>query len=76
MLGARIRNPWARRAYWLQAELVAMATDIAEVIGGAVALNLLFGIPLLWGGVITGDRLDRAAAWCSRAAGRARSSSS
>lgn len=53
-LGDRIRNPWARRAYWLQAELVAMATDIAEVIGGAVALNLLFGIPLLWGGLITG----------------------
>ena len=50
----RIRNPWARRAYWLQAELVAMATDIAEVIGGAVALYLLFGVPLLWGGVITG----------------------
>ena len=54
VLGRRIRNRWARRAYWLQAELVAMATDIAEVIGGAVALNLLFGIPLLWGGVITG----------------------
>jgi manganese transport protein len=53
-LGARIRNPWGRRAYWLQAELVAMATDIAEVIGGAVALNLLFNVPLLWGGVITG----------------------
>ncbi|KAA9108353.1 Nramp family divalent metal transporter [Microbacterium rhizomatis] len=53
-LGRRIRNPWGRRAYWLQAELVAMATDIAEVIGGAVALNLLFGIPLVWGGVITG----------------------
>ncbi|MGP3533760.1 Nramp family divalent metal transporter [Microbacterium sp. RD1] len=53
-LGRRIRNPWARRAYWLQAELVAMATDVAEVIGGAVALNLLFGVPLLWGGVITG----------------------
>ncbi len=53
-LGVRIRSPWARRAYWLQAELVAMATDIAEVIGGAVALNLLFNIPLLWGGVITG----------------------
>src|SRR5690349_12576800 len=53
-LGARIRNKWARRAYWLQAELVAMATDIAEVIGGAVALNLLFGIPLLAGGAITG----------------------
>ncbi|WP_175525200.1 Nramp family divalent metal transporter [Microbacterium sp. cf046] len=53
-LGERIGNRWARRAYWVQAELVAMATDIAEVIGGAVALNLLFGIPLLWGGVITG----------------------
>jgi manganese transport protein len=53
-LGARIRRPWARRAYWVQAELVAMATDIAEVIGGAVALWLLFGIPLVVGGVITG----------------------
>lgn len=53
-LGARIRSTWGRRLYWVQAELVAMATDIAEVIGGAVALNLLFGIPLLWGGVITG----------------------
>ncbi|MGB3731126.1 Nramp family divalent metal transporter [Microbacterium sp.] len=54
LLGAHIRRPWARRAYWLQAELVAMATDIAEVLGGAVALQLLFGVPLLWGGVITG----------------------
>lgn len=54
VLGRRIRGRWARRAYWLQAELVAMATDVAEVIGGAVALNLLFGVPLLWGGVITG----------------------
>jgi manganese transport protein len=53
-LGHRIRRPWARRAYWLQAELVAMATDIAEVLGGAVALNLLFQVPLLWGGAITG----------------------
>ena len=54
LLGERIRRPWARRAYWLQAELVAMATDIAEVIGGAVALQLLFGVPLLAGGLITG----------------------
>ena len=53
-LGRRIRSPWGRRAYWLQAELVAMATDIAEVIGGAVALNLLFGVPLVWGGLATG----------------------
>lgn len=54
VLGRRIRRPWARRAYWVQAELVAMATDVAEVIGGAVALHLLFGIPLVWGGAITG----------------------
>lgn len=54
VLGGRLKNAWGRRAYWLQAELVAMATDLAEVIGGAVALNLLFGIPLIWGGLITG----------------------
>ncbi|QAY72819.1 divalent metal cation transporter MntH [Agromyces protaetiae] len=54
VLGTRILNTWGRRAYWLQAELVAMATDLAEVIGGAVALNLLFGVPLLYGGLITG----------------------
>ena len=39
---------------WLQAELVAMATDLAEVVGGAIALNLLFGLPLFTGGLITG----------------------
>jgi manganese transport protein len=43
-----------RIAYWVQAELVAVATDIAEVVGGAIALQLLFGLPLLIGGVITG----------------------
>ncbi|HVW41644.1 MAG TPA: Nramp family divalent metal transporter [Amycolatopsis sp.] len=43
-----------RLAYWGQAELVAMATDLAEVMGGAIALNLLFDLPLLAGGVITG----------------------
>ncbi|GAA2440197.1 Nramp family divalent metal transporter [Streptomyces glaucus] len=35
------------RALWAQAELVAMATDLAEFVGGAVALHILFGIPLL-----------------------------
>jgi manganese transport protein len=39
---------------WVQAELVAMATDLAEVVGGAIAVNLLFGLPLLTGGLITG----------------------
>ncbi|MBV9922096.1 MAG: Nramp family divalent metal transporter, partial [Pseudonocardia sp.] len=42
------------RLMWVQAELVAIATDLAEVIGGAIALNLLFGIPLFTGGLITG----------------------
>ena len=43
-----------RLAFWGQAEIVAAATDLAEVIGGALALNLLFGIPLVWGGLIVG----------------------
>src|SRR6476619_336222 len=47
------RTP-TRIAYWLQAELVAMATDLAEVVGGAIALHLLFDLPLLVGGIITG----------------------
>ena len=53
LLGARLR-PRGRVLFWLQAELVAAATDLAEVIGGAIALNLLFGIPLLWSGAIIG----------------------
>lgn len=52
-VGERMRRP-SRLAYWLQAELVAMATDLAEVMGGAIALYLLFDLPLLVGGVITG----------------------
>jgi manganese transport protein len=44
----------ARLAYWAQAEIVAMATDVAEVIGGAIALRILFHLPLLIGGAITG----------------------
>ena len=39
---------------WVQAELVAMATDLAEVMGGAIALHLLFGLDLFTGGVVTG----------------------
>jgi manganese transport protein len=38
---------------WVQAELIAMATDLAEFIGAAIALNLLFGIPLFHSGLIT-----------------------
>ena len=39
---------------WVQAEVVAMATDIAEVVGAALGLHLLFGIPLFPAGVIAG----------------------
>lgn len=53
ILGERLKTG-PRRVYWVQAELVAAATDIAEVLGGAIALHLLFGIPLLLGGVIVG----------------------
>ncbi|NOZ96098.1 MAG: iron/manganese transporter [Acidobacteria bacterium] len=38
---------------YLLAEVAITATDLAEVIGSAIAFNLLFGIPLLWGVVIT-----------------------
>lgn len=41
------------RGLWLQGEAVAIATDLAEVVGGAIALQLLFGLPLLVGGLIT-----------------------
>ncbi|KQX69933.1 Nramp family divalent metal transporter [Angustibacter sp. Root456] len=43
-----------RIAYWAQAEAVAVATDVAEVVGAAVGLHLLFGLPLLVGGVLAG----------------------
>jgi len=45
---------WTRWPNWLLCELAIAATDLAEVLGAAVALNLLFGIPLLWAVIITG----------------------
>jgi manganese transport protein len=41
-------------AMWVQAEIMAMSTDIAEFLGAAIGLNLLFGVPLLPAGFITG----------------------
>ena len=49
---ARYRRP-VTRGLWVQAELVAMATDVAEFVGAALGLYLLFGIPLLPAAVIT-----------------------
>jgi manganese transport protein len=53
VLGQRLRRG-PRLAFWAQAEVVAAATDIAEVVGGAIALHLLFGLPLVLGGLIVG----------------------
>jgi manganese transport protein len=41
-------------ALWVQGEVIAMATDVAEFIGAALGLNLLFGVPMLPAGLITG----------------------
>jgi manganese transport protein len=51
------RESFSRRTsvgLWVQAEAVAMATDIAEVVGAALGLNLLFGTPLFLAGLIAG----------------------
>lgn len=53
LLGQRMPRA-GRLLYWAQAELVAAATDLAEVIGGAIALQILFDLPLLLCGVIVG----------------------
>jgi len=50
------RDRFSRRAnviLWAQAEVVAMATDLAEFVGAAVGLNLVFGLPLLPAGLVT-----------------------
>jgi manganese transport protein len=49
----RFRRPtvWA---YWVQAEIIAMATDLAEFIGAAIGFKLLLGVTLLEGAVLTG----------------------
>src|SRR5579871_5914122 len=45
---------WTRIPNWLMSEVAIGACDLAEVLGSAVALNLLFHIPLLWAVIITG----------------------
>jgi manganese transport protein len=42
-------RPTVATSLWLLAECAVIATDLAEVIGSAIGLNLLFGVPLLWG---------------------------
>jgi manganese transport protein len=45
---------WMSRVMWVQAELITMSTDVAEFLGAALALNLLFHVPLVIAGVMTG----------------------
>jgi manganese transport protein len=45
---------WVGAGLWIGAEIAIAACDLAEVIGSAIALNLLFHIPLMWGVLITG----------------------
>ncbi|GAA0511535.1 Nramp family divalent metal transporter [Tatumella terrea] len=56
-LAEHIRDRFPRPVvwfYWVQAEIIAMATDLAEFIGAALGFKLLFGISLLEGAVVTG----------------------
>src|SRR5271165_1058642 len=45
---------WTRWPNWMMSEIAIGACDLAEVLGSAVALNLMFHIPLLWAVIITG----------------------
>ena len=56
-LAEACREAFTRRTsigLWIQAEVVAMATDVAEVVGAALGLNLLFGVPLFPAGLLAG----------------------
>lgn len=53
LVAEKLHNKNVRRGYWAQAQLVAIATDVAEVIGGAIALYLLFDLPLMVGAIAT-----------------------
>lgn len=56
-LAQACRESYGRKAnllLWIFAEIAIAACDLAEVVGSAIALQLLFGIPLIWGVIITG----------------------
>jgi manganese transport protein len=50
---ARLLPGWSRIPLWLVAEGAIVACDLAELVGSAIALQLLFGLPLIWGVVLT-----------------------
>lgn len=52
LIAERTSRPM-RLLYWLQAQIVTIATDMAEVVGGAVALYILFHMPIVIGALVT-----------------------
>jgi manganese transport protein len=46
-------SKWASFALWILCEIAIAACDLAEVLGTILGLNLLFGLPLLWGALVT-----------------------
>jgi manganese transport protein len=55
-LAEMCREQWPRPlvwAMWVISEIAAMATDLAEFLGGAIGLSLLFNLPLFWGMIVT-----------------------
>lgn len=54
LLGESIKKRWLRLLFWIQAEAMILATELAEIVGGAIALHLLFDINLILGALIVG----------------------
>jgi manganese transport protein len=54
LLGKQFKKRWLRLLYWLQAEAMILATELAEVVGGAIALHLLFNLNPIFGAVLIG----------------------
>ena len=54
LVGEAIKNRWLRILYWLQAEAMILATELAEIVGGAIALHLLFGLNPIFGSIVIG----------------------
>lgn len=54
LVGEAIKKRWLRILYWLQAEAMILATELAEIVGGAIALHLLFGLNPVFGAIVIG----------------------
>ena len=54
LIGQAIKKRWLRIIYWLQAEAMILATELAEIVGGAIALHLLFGLNPIFGALVIG----------------------